>query len=163
MKLRNIGLLFALSPIFSASAFADAPATKPMITLTAAKSAVSTAGKQASKGNTPLVVSVVDDGGNLIYLERSDNVASGMVEASIRKARASAIYGFTTKALEQQIVQGHPGFQNLPDILPMEGGVPVMINGQIAGAVGVAGGLSPDDGAVAEKISAAIASPISHH
>lgn len=110
-----------------------------------------------------MVVSVVDDGGNLIYLERSDNVASGMVEASIRKARASAIYGFTTKALEQQIVQAHPGFQNLPDILPMEGGVPVIISGQIAGAVGVAGGLSPDDGAVAEKISAAIASPISHH
>jgi uncharacterized protein GlcG (DUF336 family) len=61
--------------------------------------------------------------------------------------------------LEQQIVQGHPGFQNLPEILPMEGGVPVLIHGQLAGAVGVAGGLSPDDGALAEKISAAIAHP----
>lgn len=159
MKPRSFSLLFALSPLFSALAFADAPMTKPMISLTAAKSAVSSTAPQSLKGAAPLVISVVDDGGHLIYLERSDNVASGMVDASIRKARTAAIYGFTTKALEQQIVQGHPGFQNLPEILPMEGGVPVLIHGQLAGAVGVAGGLSPDDGALAEKISAAIAHP----
>jgi uncharacterized protein GlcG (DUF336 family) len=80
-----------------------------------------------------------------------------MVEASIQKAKAAALYGFTTKALEQQIVQGHPGFQNLPDILPMEGGVPILMDGKLAGAVGVAGGLSPDDGAFAEKTAAAMA------
>ncbi|GLK91111.1 hypothetical protein GCM10017655_41750 [Pseudomonas turukhanskensis] len=102
------------------------------------------------------MITVVDDGGQLIYLERSDGAASGMVDASIKKAKSAALYGFSTKALEQQIVQGHPGFQNLPDILPIEGGVPVVINGQLAGAVGVAGGASVDDGAFAEKIAAAL-------
>jgi uncharacterized protein GlcG (DUF336 family) len=54
------------------------------------------------------------------------------------KARSAASYGVTTKILEQQIVQGHPGFQTLPGTLPMEGGVPVRIAGVLVGAVDVA-------------------------
>ncbi|KTB95223.1 hypothetical protein AO073_15350 [Pseudomonas syringae ICMP 11293] len=150
--------ILVLSWVYSLSAFAETqPATKPIITLGSARAAVSSTAKQAPAGRAPFVISVVDDGGHLIYLERSDGVASGMVEASIQKAKAAALYGFTTKALEQQIVQGHPGFQNLPEILPMEGGVPVLMDGKLAGAVGVAGGLSSDDGEFAEKTAAAMA------
>jgi glc operon protein GlcG len=147
--------ILALSWVCSQSAFAQTqPATKPIITLASAKAAVSSSTLQAPAGRAPFVISVVDDGGHLIYLERSDGVASGMVEASIQKAKAAALYGFSTKVIEQQIIQGHPGFQSLPDILPMEGGVPVLIDGKLVGAVGVAGGLSPDDGTFAEKTAA---------
>lgn len=156
MTLKKTWPILALSFCCSPFAFAQAPATKPVITLASAKSAVSSTVQLAPKQGAPSVISVVDDGGQLIYLERSDGAASGMVEASIKKARTAALYGYPTKALEQQIVQGHPGFQNLPDILPMEGGVPVVIHGQLAGAVGVAGGLSTDDGVLAEKAAAAL-------
>lgn len=148
--------LLVFSFICTPVALAGTPATKPVITLASAKAAIASAEQTAPKEHPPLVISVVDDGGQLIYLERSEGAASGMVEASIRKARTAALYGFPTKALEQQIIQGHPGFQNLPDILPMEGGVPVMIQGQLAGAVAVAGGVSSDDGALAEKMAAAL-------
>lgn len=157
MTFKKIWPTLALSLLCSNLAFAESAATKPVITLVAAKAAVSSATQTIPKQQAPIVISVVDDGGHLIYLERADGVASGMVEASINKARAAALYGFPTKAIEQLIVQGHPGFQNLPDVLAVEGGIPVRINGQLAGAVGVAGGLSPDDGAVAQKAADALA------
>lgn len=149
--------VFAFSFLVPCFAFAQSSATKPLITLESAKAVISSAAQSAPKGHPPLVICVVDDGGQLIYLERADGIASGMVQAAIGKARAAALYGYSTKMLEQQIVQGHPGFQNLPDMLPVEGGIPVVVNGQLAGAVGVAGGASPDDGALAEKTASALA------
>ncbi|RMR03545.1 hypothetical protein ALP94_03049 [Pseudomonas savastanoi pv. glycinea] len=149
--------LAAIVPcIYAGSIFAAPAPSKPAITLSAAKLAVASAGQDSQQRKAPFVISVVDDGGHLIYLERTDGVPSAMVEASIMKAKTAAGYGVTTKALEQQILEGHPGFSNLPGSLPMEGGVPVMINGQLAGAIGVAGGLSPDDGAFAQKAAAVL-------
>lgn len=149
--------LLAFSLIGAPLALADTFATKPIISLASARTVIQAAEQAAPRGHPPLVISVVDDGGQLIYLERADGAAGGMVEASIKKARSAALYGFSTKVLEQQIIQGHPGFENLPDILPMEGGVPVLIHGQLAGAVAVAGGQSADDGALAEKLATALA------
>ncbi|WP_271197354.1 GlcG/HbpS family heme-binding protein [Pseudomonas turukhanskensis] len=156
MTAKTIWPIVALALLCTDMAFAEAQATKPVITLGSAKTAISSTLQRSPQERAGSVITVVDDGGQLIYLERSDGAASGMVDASIKKAKSAALYGFSTKALEQQIVQGHPGFQNLPDILPIEGGVPVVINGQLAGAVGVAGGASVDDGAFAEKIAAAL-------
>lgn len=149
--------ILALSLVCTPFAFADTSATKPVITLAVAKAALASIVQSAAKQNAPSVISIVDDGGHLIYLERADGAASGMVDASIKKAATAALYGYPTKVLEQQVIQGHPGFQNLPDILPMEGGVPVVIHGQLAGAVGVAGGASTDDGAYAQKLAGALA------
>lgn len=157
MTIKKIWPTLALSLLCSNFALAESAASKPVITLSAAKAAVSSALQAAPKQRAPIVISVVDDGGHLIYLERADGVASGMADAAIGKARTAALYGFPTHAIEQLIVQGHPGFQNLPDALAVEGGVPVMIHGQLAGAVGVAGGASPDDGAVAQAAAAALA------
>ena len=157
MTFKKIWPTLALSFLCNDLALAESPTSKPVITLSAAKAAVLSATQAAPKQRAPIVISVVDDGGYLIYLERTDGVASGMVEASIKKAQTAALYGFPTKAIEQLIVQGHPGFQNLPGALAVEGGAPVMIHGQLAGAVGVAGGLSPDDGAMAQNAAAALA------
>ncbi|NWD77303.1 heme-binding protein [Pseudomonas gingeri] len=156
MKLHTVCLTLALSSFYGSLALAAPLPSKPLITLSAAKTAVASIAPLLQKQHTANVISVVDDGGHLIYLERADGAASGMVDASIKKARTAANYGFPTKALEQQIAQGHNGFLGLPGILPMEGGVPVMISGQLIGAVGVAGGVSSDDGAYAEQIAAAL-------
>ncbi|WP_080396584.1 heme-binding protein [Pseudomonas syringae] len=81
--------ILVLSWVYSLLAFAGTqPATKPIITLDSAKAAMSSTAKRAPARRAPFVISVVDDGGHLIYLERSDGVASGMVEASIQKAKA---------------------------------------------------------------------------
>ncbi len=117
------------------------------------KNAIETAIGGAHKTDAPYVVSIVDDGGHLIYLERADGVAGLMPQASILKAQSSAGYGVSTKAIEDQITQGHSGFLNLPRSLPMEGGVPVFISGHLVGAVGVAGGVSAEDGKLAARIA----------
>jgi glc operon protein GlcG len=158
MKTRLFCIAVTFSGLFAGFTQAAPLTTKPVITLSAAKLAIACAGQDSQQRKAPFVISVVDDGGHLIYLERTDGVPSAMVEASIMKAQTAAGYGVTTKAVEQQIIEGHPGFANLPGSLPMEGGVPVMINGQLAGAIGVAGGLSPDDGAFAQKAAAALSS-----
>lgn len=156
MTSKQNGLILALSFFSADFVLAESLVTKPVITLVGAKNALSVVTQAPAIEQAHTVISVVDDGGHLIYLERSDGVASGMVQASIKKARTAAVYGLATKALEQKIAQGHPGLQNLPGILPLEGGVPVVINGQLAGAVGVAGGASTIDGALAEKVAAAL-------
>lgn len=152
--------LTCLSCLFNPIALAGFFATKPINTLASAKSALASTAQNGPVQRAPTVISIVDDEGTLIYMERSNGVASRMVEASIKKAQAAAIYGFATKAMEQQIDEGRFGYQNLPDILPVEGWVPVLINGQVTRAVGVAGGLSADDGALAERAAVAIATGI---
>jgi glc operon protein GlcG len=156
MKL-NVPLSITIAAtLYIASANAATP-VKPYIALTAVKSAVMDVMEtSAGKNKVPLVVSVVDEGGNLIYLERADGAPYAMVEASIMKARSAAGYGVSTKVIEQEIVKGSPGFQNLPGVLPMEGGSPVVIEGRLVGAVGVAGGVSADDGVVAQKTASAL-------
>ncbi|MGY4494437.1 GlcG/HbpS family heme-binding protein [Pseudomonas sp. TE3610] len=158
MKPSLLCLTLATLSLGSAFAHASPAPTKPVISLAAAKAAVAATARLPQANKAPFVISVVDDGGHLIYLERADGVPSSMVEASILKARGAAGYGVSTKVLEQNAVQGHPGFLDLPASLPMEGGVPVRIDGQLIGAVGVAGGVSSDDGAFAEKTAAALAS-----
>jgi glc operon protein GlcG len=153
MKSNVLHAIAVAATLYIASANAAAP-VKPYIALTAAKSAVMEVMEpSAGKSGVQLVVSVVDEGGNLIYLERADGAPYAMVEASIMKARSAAGYGVSTKVIEQEIVKGNPGFQNLPGVLPMEGGSPVVIEGTLVGAVGVAGGVSADDGVVAQKMS----------
>jgi glc operon protein GlcG len=156
MKL-NVPLSITIAAtLYIASAKAATP-VKPYIALTAVKSAVMDVMEtSAGKNKVPLVVSVVDEVGNLIYLERADGAPYAMVEASIMKARSAAGYGVSTKVIEQEIVKGSPGFQNLPGVLPMEGGSPVVIEGRLVGAVGVAGGVSADDGVVAQKTASAL-------
>jgi glc operon protein GlcG len=156
MKSNVLHSIAIVATIYIASANAATP-VKPYIALTAAKSAVMDVMQPSTgKNDTPLVISVVDEGGNLIYLERADGAPYAMVEASIMKARSAAGYGVSTKVIEQEIVKGSPGFQNLPGVLPMEGGSPVVIEGRVVGAVGVAGGVSADDGVVAQKTASAL-------
>lgn len=153
LKLPFLTMLLTLS--LCDATYAATPLSKPFLNLGTAQAAVASV-MSADTQKPTVVVSIVDDGGHLIYLERADGVAGGMPEASILKARSSANYGVTTKAIEEQINQGHSGFLNLPDALPMEGGVPVYVGKTLVGAVGVAGGASSDDGALALKIVSAI-------
>ncbi|MDR3565830.1 MAG: heme-binding protein [Negativicutes bacterium] len=100
MKLSPLCITVTASSFYAAFALASPAIIKPVISLSAAKAAVSSVAMLSQANQAPFVISVVDDGGHLIYLERADGVPSSMVEASILKARGAAGYGVSTKVLE---------------------------------------------------------------
>jgi glc operon protein GlcG len=96
-----------------------------------------------------MCIAIVDAGANLLYFERMDDAMVGSIEASIRKARSAALFKRPTKVFEDMLAGGRMAVLALPDVLPIEGGVPLLINGQLAGAIGVSGGSAQQDGIVA--------------
>ena len=122
---------------------------KAGLTLAAAKKIIAAAEAEALKHTWPVVIAVVDDGGNLICLQRLDNAQFGSVEIAIRKARSAVAFKRPTKAWEELLASGQNRVLGLPGVLSSEGGVPLTWKGQIVGAVGVSGVKSSEDGQVA--------------
>jgi len=128
----------------------------PNMNLAAAKQVASAAAQEAVKLGINVVIAVVDGGGNLIYLERFDVVQWGSNEVAIHKAKCSAAYKRPTKALEDVILKGNMSYLTLDGISAIEGGQPIIEKGKIVGAIGVSGGSSAQDGAVARAGAAVI-------
>jgi glc operon protein GlcG len=113
------------------------------LTLDGAKKVIAAAVAEAKSRNAPGgAIAVVDDGGNLIALERLDNTFAAGANISIGKARTAALFKRPTKAFEDIINKGRTAMTTLPDFTPLQGGVPILIDGQIVGAVGVSGAAS---------------------
>jgi len=122
---------------------------KAGLTLAAAKKIVAAAEAEALKHAWLVVIAVVDDGGNLICLQRLDNAQFGSVEIAIQKARAAVAFKRPTKAWEELLASGQHRVRGLPGVMTSEGGVPLTWKGQIVGAVGVSGVKSSEDGQIA--------------
>jgi uncharacterized protein GlcG (DUF336 family) len=141
-KLLLAGLLFA--------AFAHAQlATKKALTLEAAKKIVAAAEAEAVKNKFTMVICVVDDGGNVLLLERMDGTQLGSVQVAQDKAQTALNFKRPTKALEDAVAGGRNAVLKLTGAIPIEGGLPITVDGQIIGAVGASGGSSPQDAQVA--------------
>lgn len=123
---------------------------KKALSLELAKKIAARAEAEAKKNNWTMVIAVVDDGGNLVYLERMDGTQIGSVEVAIAKAQSANNYKRPTKAFEDALVGGRMAVLKLPGAMPLEGGIPIMIEGKIVGAIGVSGGMSSQDGEVAK-------------
>jgi glc operon protein GlcG len=99
---------------------------------------------------------IVDSGANLTYVERMDDAMIGSVETAHRKARCAVLFKRPTKVFEDMLTSGRMAVLSLPDVMPIEGGVPLIVDGKIEGAIGVSGGTAQQDGmvanAAAEKI-----------
>jgi uncharacterized protein GlcG (DUF336 family) len=95
-----------------------------------------------------MVIAIVDTGGQIVYLERSDVVQWGSVDVAVHKAKASVQYKRATLALENA-VKSNVHYLTLDGISAIEGGVPIVEDGKIIGAIGVSGGSSVQDGQVA--------------
>lgn len=102
---------------------------------------------QAEAMGAAVTIAVVDDGGVPIALERLDGARLHTPEVAIRKARTAAILHAPTAALETQIAE-HPAYLAFPDRLPVAGGVPVLHEGKVAGAIGCSGGTPAEDEAI---------------
>ena len=134
-----LGLLFVLTV-----ANADAQtAAKIGLNLEGAKKVIANAVAQAKKLNAPgAAIAVVDEGGNLVAVERLDNTFAAGANISIGKARTAALFKRPTKAFEDIINNGRIAMTSLADFTPLQGGVPIVVNGQIVGAIGVSGAAS---------------------
>ena len=138
-KLGFIALSFLVISINSYAQITD----KKSLTLEGARQVIAGAKEYARKNNAPGgVIAVVDDGGNLIALERLDGTFSAGANISIGKAKTAVMFKRPTKVFEDIIKNGRTSMVALPDFTPLQGGVPIMSDGQIVGGVGVSGAMS---------------------
>ena len=119
--------------------------TKQVLTLGAAKKIVAAAEAEALKRGATVVIAVVDDGGHLLLLERLDDTQVASVEVGIGKARTAAIFRRPSKVFEDQIKNGRVAALALPGATPLQGGVPIIVNGKVIGAIGVSGNTPQED------------------
>lgn len=148
--IKRIASLCTVILIGAGSAFAQQMPNPygPNINLAAAKKVAAAAAAKAGDLKLNMVFAVVDTGGRLVYLERADLVQWGSVDVAIHKAKASVQYKRPTLALEN-IVKANVTYLTLDGITAIEGGVPIVEDGKIVGAIGVSGGSSVQDGQVA--------------
>src|SRR5262245_1656176 len=139
-------IAFAALLVLNAALFANAQTVeKKALTIDGAKKVIAGAVAYAKKNNAPGgVVAVVDDGGNLMALERLDGTFAAGANISIGKARTAVLFKRPTKAFEDIIKNGRTAMVALPDayFTPLQGGVPITIDGQIVGGIGVSGAAS---------------------
>jgi glc operon protein GlcG len=125
-------------------------AEKKALTLEAAKKMATAAHAEAVKNNWRMVIAVVDEGGHLLYLERMDETQTGSIRVAIQKARSAAAFKRPTKVFEDAVAGGRNAILGLSGATPIEGGVPIMVDGKLIGAIGASGGTAPQDGQVAK-------------
>ena len=116
---------------------------KKGLTLEGAKKVIVAAVAEAKSKNAPGgAIAVVDEGGNLIAVERLDNTFAAGANISIGKARTAVLFKRPTKFFEDVINKGRTAMTTLNDFTPLQGGIPITLDGQIIGAVGVSGAAS---------------------
>ncbi len=140
-----VGLLVLVLLLVGALiAVAELP-SKPVLTLDAAKKIAAAAEAEANKRGATVVIVVVDDGGHVILLERLDDTQVASVEVGIGKARTAAIFRRPSRIFEEQIKDGRVASLALPGATPLQGGVPIVVNGKVVGAIGVSGNTPQED------------------
>ena len=128
------------------------------VALEKAKQVATAALAEAQKNGWTMAVAVVDPSGDLIYFERLEGTQAGSIDFSQAKARSAARFKRSTKAFEDALAAGGVGLRILKveGAVPVEGGIPLIENGKIIGAVGVSGGQSTQDGQCARAGAALI-------
>jgi glc operon protein GlcG len=128
---------------------------KQVLTLAAAKKIAAAAEVEAMKRGATVVIAVVDDGGHLLLLARLDDTQVASVEVAIGKARTAAIFRRPSKVFEDQIRDGRVAALALPGATPLQGGIPILVNGKVVGAIGVSGNTPQEDEDIAKAGAAA--------
>jgi glc operon protein GlcG len=153
--MRASHLLFALAWLAAAPSLADQTAEKRSLTLEGAKKAATAAAAEARANHEGGVIAIVDDGGNLMYLERLDGTFPAGAKISIGKARTAALFRKPTAAFEEIIRNGRTPMVALEDFTPLQGGVPIEVGGVVVGAIGVSGAASQQRDEAVAKVGAA--------
>jgi uncharacterized protein GlcG (DUF336 family) len=127
------------------------PPYGPPIGIEAARKVMTAADAEAVKNNWSVVIAIIDSGGHLVMLHRHDNVQLSSIDLSQGKAKTALMFKRPSKVLDDAISSGGAGlrFLALRDIIPLEGGVPIVVDNKIVGAIGVSGVLSAQDAQIA--------------
>jgi uncharacterized protein GlcG (DUF336 family) len=153
MTFRTFAAALGLSLLAAGPALAQQtpPPYGAPITLEMAKKVMAGAEAEAARNNWAVFVVIVDSGGNVVMLQRMDNAQLGSLVLAEGKARTALSFKLPTKALEDAISAGGSGWRLAPlqNITPLEGGLPIVSDGKIIGAVGVSGVLSAQDAQIA--------------
>ncbi len=155
-------LLLTSLPVGAQQPVAPPPPQIPYgapISLDQAKKVMVGAEAEAKKNNWNMVISVLDSGGHLVMLERMDGTQLGSIDAAKDKAYSAVLYRRPTKVFQDLVGQGGPNLRllRLSGASPLEGGIPLMVDGKIVGAVGVSGAASEQDAQVAKAGADALA------
>lgn len=154
--MRKLILILAMAAL-SIPAFSQL-VTKKAITLEAAKQIAAAAEAEAKKNNWNVVIAILDDGANLVYLQKMDGTQTGSIDIAQGKARTAIRMKRPSKALEDAVAGGRNAILSLPSVLPVEGGLPLVAGTDYIGAIGVSGVTSQQDGQIAAAGVAALAS-----
>jgi len=141
MRFSGPALAVAAILAVASRAHAQTTNTKTTLTLDGAKAVAAAASAEAKRGNEGASIAIVDDGGNLMYLERLQPTFPMGATISTEKARTAALFQRPTKILEDAIVGGRTPLLNVWSA-PLNGGEPIVVNGQVGGAIGVSGASS---------------------
>lgn len=123
--------------------------TRPMLTLEDCRKISAAAQAEAVRNKWIVCIAILDDGGHLLHLERMDGATPANAEIAVEKARTAALTRRTSKAWEDRITAGRLSMLKMP-VLPVQGGVPILVEGVCVGAVGVSGVQSHEDEQIAE-------------
>jgi uncharacterized protein GlcG (DUF336 family) len=159
-SMRMIAVAAALLTSSLATGLATAQMVdKKAMSLEAARRIAVAAEAEAVRNKWNVVIAIVDDGGQLLYLQRMDGAQYGSIDVAIQKARTSAAFRRPTKVFEDAIAGGRTAILSLDQALALEGGLPILHNGQVVGAIGVSGVTSQQDGQIAKAGTEALAAP----
>ena len=159
MSAIKFGVVAAYLALVVAPAFAQLPNPYgTAIGLESARKVATTAIAEAQKNKWNMAIAIVDPAGELVYFEKLDGTQAASVNIAIDKARSSARFKRPTKALQDVLATGGAGLRMLAldGAVPVEGGVPILMDAKIVGAVGVSGGTSQQDAEVATAAAAAV-------
>ena len=128
------------------------------ISLENARKAAAPALAEAMKNHWNMAVAIVDPSGNLVYYEKMDDTQLGSANVAIAKARSAALFKRPTKVFQDALAAGGDGLRllRIEGAVPVEGGIPLVMEGRIVGAIGVSGGASAQDGQCAKAGADAI-------
>jgi uncharacterized protein GlcG (DUF336 family) len=162
MSSRTAKFLIALSVVFCAVSATPQMMPNPYgppVSVDDAKKAAAVALAEARKNNWKMAVAIVDPNGDLIYYEKMDNTQLGSSQVSIAKARSAARFKRPTKAFQDGVAAGGAGLRilGLEGAVPVEGGIPIVMDGKIVGAIGVSGDTSEHDAVCSQAGANALA------
>lgn len=148
---RSLVLLLLLG---ARAAAADELPQKRVLTLDAARTVAGAAEAEAKRSKAGGAIAVVDDGGHVLVLYRLDGTFAAASNIAVGKARSAADFRRPTADFENAIKSGRTSLVANPELLPLQGGVPIVVEGQVVGAVGVAGALSAQQDEDIAKLAA---------
>lgn len=130
---------------------------KPVLNLAVAKRIMAAAEAEAGRHGWQVAIAVMDAGGHLFCLQRSDDTQIASIDIAIAKARCALAFRRPTKVWSEAAAEGRWGMLGLPGVVPFEGGLPLTSEGAIVGAIGVSGVRAVEDGQIAQAGADAMA------